>query len=220
MSKTKEWLLVGAILLPVVLGWAHARPFHDGLVIAQAPQADRGKEKEKKRPSAPPSQQRQVQPQQQQVQPPPPPPGQERRQERQVQPPPPPPGQERRQERQVQPPLPQQRRCSRHRSRNHGSNWCSRDPHKVRSLCRFRSSNKVNAVPGARRSNRRVRSHRSSRSDSPPWHRPRFNRRLRRPDLKRRNCNAPSCHRRLRIMRPVLMMSAGLAARCARATVS
>jgi outer membrane protein OmpA-like peptidoglycan-associated protein len=106
MSKTKEWLLVGAILLPVVLGWAHATPFHDGLVIAQAPQADQEKEKEKKRPSAPPSQQRQVQPQQQQVQPPPPPPGQERRQERQVQPPPLPPGQERRQERQVQPPPP------------------------------------------------------------------------------------------------------------------
>jgi len=110
-------------------------------------------------------------------------------------------------------------RFSRRRQHNHSSNRCSR-PHRVRSLRRFRSSNKVNAVPGAWRSNRRVRLHRSSRSDSPPWHRPRFNRRLRRPDLKRRNSNAPSCHRRLRIMRPVLKMSAGLAARCVRAIVS
>jgi outer membrane protein OmpA-like peptidoglycan-associated protein len=109
MSKTKEWLLVGTILLAVALGSAHATPFDGVLVIAQAPQADQEKEKEKKppqRPSPPPPQQRQVQPPPQQppVQPPPSPPPQ-----RQVQPPPPPPGQERRQERQVQPPPPQQR---------------------------------------------------------------------------------------------------------------
>jgi outer membrane protein OmpA-like peptidoglycan-associated protein len=109
MSKTKEWLLVGTILLAVALGSAHATPFEGVLVIAQAPQADQEKEKEKKppqRPSPPPPQQRQVQPPPQQppVQPPPSPP-----QQRQVQPPPPPPGQERRQERQVQPPPPQQR---------------------------------------------------------------------------------------------------------------
>jgi outer membrane protein OmpA-like peptidoglycan-associated protein len=123
MSKTKKWLLVGTILLAVALGSAHATPFDGVLVIAQAPQTDQEKEKEKKppqRPGPPQPQQRQVQPppQQRQVQPPPPPPGQERRQERQVQPPapqqrevqpPPPPGQERRQERQVQPPAPQQR---------------------------------------------------------------------------------------------------------------
>jgi outer membrane protein OmpA-like peptidoglycan-associated protein len=109
MSKTKEWLLVGTILLAVAVGSAHATPFDGVLVIAQAPRADQEKEKEKKppqRPSPPPPQQRQVQPPPQQppVQPPPSPP-----QQRQVQPPPPPPGQERRQERQVQPPPPQQR---------------------------------------------------------------------------------------------------------------
>jgi outer membrane protein OmpA-like peptidoglycan-associated protein len=109
MSKTKEWLLVGTILLAVAVGSAHATPFDGVLVIAQAPQADQEKEKEKKppqRPNTPPPQQRQVQPPPQQppVQPPPSPPPQ-----RQVQPPPPPPGQERRQERQVQPPPPQQR---------------------------------------------------------------------------------------------------------------
>jgi outer membrane protein OmpA-like peptidoglycan-associated protein len=139
MFRTKDWLLVGTILLAVALGSAHATPFDGVLVIAQAPQADQEKEKEKKppqRPSPPqPPQQRQVQPppqqphvqppppppQQRQVQPPPAAPGQERRQERQVQPPPPPPqqrqvqppppppGQERLQERQVQPPPPQQR---------------------------------------------------------------------------------------------------------------
>jgi outer membrane protein OmpA-like peptidoglycan-associated protein len=109
MFRTKDWLLVGTILLAVALGSAHATPFDGVLVIAQAPQADQEKEKEKKppqRPSPPPPQQRQVQPPPQQppVQPPPSPP-----QQRQVQPPPPPPGQERRQERQVQPPPPQQR---------------------------------------------------------------------------------------------------------------
>jgi outer membrane protein OmpA-like peptidoglycan-associated protein len=109
MSKTKEWLLVGTILLAVAVGSAHATPFDGVLVIAQAPQADQEKEKEKKppqRPNTPPPQQRQVQPPPQQppVQPPPSPPPQ-----RQVQPPPPPPGQERRQERQVQPPPLQQR---------------------------------------------------------------------------------------------------------------
>jgi outer membrane protein OmpA-like peptidoglycan-associated protein len=108
MFKTKEWLLVGTILLAVALGSAHAAPFDGMLVIAQTPQPDQEKEKEKKppqRPSLPPPQQRQVQPPQQPpVQPAPSPPAQ-----RQVQPPPPPPGQERRQERQVQPPPPQQR---------------------------------------------------------------------------------------------------------------
>jgi outer membrane protein OmpA-like peptidoglycan-associated protein len=108
MFKTKEWLLVGTILLAVALGSAHAAPFDGMLVIAQTPQPDQEKEKEKKppqRPSLPPPQQRQVQPPQQPpVQPAPSPPPQ-----RQVQPPPPPPGQERRQERQVQPPPPQQR---------------------------------------------------------------------------------------------------------------
>jgi outer membrane protein OmpA-like peptidoglycan-associated protein len=123
MFKTKEWLLVGTILLDVALGSARATPFDGVLVIAQAPQADQEKEKEKKqpqRPSPPPPQQRQVQPPpqqppvqpppppppQRQVQPPPPPPGQERRQERQVQPPPPSPGQQQLQQRQVQPPPP------------------------------------------------------------------------------------------------------------------
>jgi outer membrane protein OmpA-like peptidoglycan-associated protein len=131
MFKTKEWLLLGTILLAVALGSAHAAPFDGVLVIAQTPQADQEKEKEKKppqRPSPPPPQQRQVQPPppqppvqpapspppQRQVQPPPPPPGQERREERQVQPPPPqqrevqppppPPGQQQLQQRQVQPP--------------------------------------------------------------------------------------------------------------------
>ena len=108
MFKTKEWLLVGTILLAAALGSAHAAPFDGMLVIAQTPQPDQEKEKEKKppqRPSLPPPQQRQVQPPQQPpVQPAPSPPPQ-----RQVQPPPPPPGQERRQERQVQPPPPQQR---------------------------------------------------------------------------------------------------------------
>src|SRR5215470_13672163 len=130
MSKTKDWLLVGTILLAVALASTHATPFDGVLVIAQAPQADQEKEKEKKppqRPSQPPPgqeqrrerqvqpppapqgqqqpQERQVQPppQQRQVQPPPSPPGQEQR-ERQVQPPPAPPGQEQRRERQVQPP--------------------------------------------------------------------------------------------------------------------
>jgi len=106
MFKTKEWLLVGTILLAVALASAHATPFDGVLVIAQAPQADQEKKKEKKppqRPNAPQPQQRQVQspPQQQQVQPPSPPPGQERRQERQVQPPP-------SQQREVQPPSQQQ----------------------------------------------------------------------------------------------------------------
>jgi outer membrane protein OmpA-like peptidoglycan-associated protein len=116
MFRTKDWLLVGTILLAVALGSAHATPFDGVLVIAQAPQADQEKEKEKKppqRPSPPqPPQQRQVQPppQQPQVQPPPPPPQQPQvqppppPQQRQVQPPPAAPGQERRQERQVQPP--------------------------------------------------------------------------------------------------------------------
>jgi len=135
MSKTKDWLLVGTILLAVALASTHATPFDGVLVIAQAPQADQEKEKEKKppqRPSQPPPgqeqrrerqvqppparqgqqqpQERQVQPPppQRQVQPPPSPPGQEQRRERQVQPPPTPPGQQP-QERQVQPPPPQQR---------------------------------------------------------------------------------------------------------------
>src|SRR5215471_14152130 len=132
MSKTKDWLLVGTILLAVALSSAHATPFDGVLVIAQAPQADQEKEKEKKppqRPTQPPPGQeqrreRQVQPppgqqpQERQVQPPPPqqrlvllpppPPGQEQRRERQVQPPPAPQGQQP-QERQVQPPSPQQR---------------------------------------------------------------------------------------------------------------
>jgi outer membrane protein OmpA-like peptidoglycan-associated protein len=111
MFQTKGWLLVGTILLAVALGSAHATPFDGVLVIAQAPQTDQEKEKEKKpsqRPSPPGQEQRrerqvqppaapqgQQQPQERQVQPPP---------QRQVQPPPPPPGQERRQERQVQPP--------------------------------------------------------------------------------------------------------------------
>src|SRR5499427_5063408 len=122
MSKTKDWLLVGTILLAVALASAHATPFDGVLVIAQAPQADQppqrpsqpppGQEQRRERqvqpPSTPPGQQpqeRQVQPppQQRQVQPPPPPPGQEQRRERQVQPPPTPPGQQP-QERQVQPP--------------------------------------------------------------------------------------------------------------------
>src|SRR5499427_7787488 len=115
MSKTKEWLLVGTILLAVALASAHATPFDGVLVIAQAPQADQEKEKEKKppqRPSQPPPGQEQRR--ERQVQPPPTPPGQQQRQERQVQPPPPqqrqvqpppsPPGQEQRRERQVQPP--------------------------------------------------------------------------------------------------------------------
>jgi len=119
MFKTKEWLLVGTILLAVALASAHATPFDGVLVIAQAPQADQEKKKEKKppqRPNAPQPQQRQVQspPQQQQVQPPSPPPGQERRQERQVQPPPsqqqqvqpPPQQQQQRQQREAQPPPP------------------------------------------------------------------------------------------------------------------
>src|SRR6516164_5298541 len=135
MSKTKDWLLVGTILLAAALASAHATPFDGVLVIAQAPQADQEKEKEKKspqRPSQPPPgqeqrrerqvqpppapqgqqqpQERQVQPPpQQQVQPPPSPPGQEQRRERQVQPPPAQPGQQQPQERQVQPPPPQQR---------------------------------------------------------------------------------------------------------------
>src|SRR5215472_6565469 len=137
MSKTKDWLLVGTILLAVALASTHATPFDGVLVIAQAPQADQEKEKEKKppqRPSQPPPgqeqrrerqvqppptppgqqqpQERQVQPpppQQRQVQPPPLPPGQEQPRERQVQPPPTPPGQQQPQERQVQPPPPQQR---------------------------------------------------------------------------------------------------------------
>jgi outer membrane protein OmpA-like peptidoglycan-associated protein len=106
MFKTKEWLLVGTILLDVALGSAHATPFDGVLVIAQTPQADQEKEKKPpQRPSPPPPQQRQVQPPPQPpVQPPPPPP-----QQRQVQPPQPPSGQERRQERQLQPPPPQQR---------------------------------------------------------------------------------------------------------------
>jgi len=119
MFKTKEWLLVGTILLAVALASAHATPFDGVLVIAQAPQADQEKKKEKKppqRPNAPQPQQRQVQspPQQQQVQPPSPPPGQERRQERQVQPPPSqqqqvqptPQQQQQRQQREAQPPPP------------------------------------------------------------------------------------------------------------------
>jgi outer membrane protein OmpA-like peptidoglycan-associated protein len=95
MSKTKERLLVGAILSSVVLGSAHARPLDSVLVIAQAPQTEQEKEKKQPKPPGPPS------PQQRQVQPPPPPP-----QQREVQPPPPPP-----QQRQVQPPPspPQQR---------------------------------------------------------------------------------------------------------------
>src|SRR5215472_13823869 len=120
MSKTKDWLLVGTILLAVALASAHATPFDGVLVIAQAPQADQpppGQEQRRERqvqpPPTPPGQQpqeRQVQPppQQRQVQPPPPPPGQEQRRERQVQPPPAPQGQQP-QERQVQPPPPQQR---------------------------------------------------------------------------------------------------------------
>src|SRR5215470_13598907 len=130
MSKTKDWLLVGTILLAVALSSAHATPFDGVLVIAQAPQADQEKEKEKKppqRPTQPPPGQeqrreRQVQPppgqqpQERQVQPPPPqqrqvqppPPRPEQRGERQVQPPPAPQGQQP-QERQVQPPSPQQR---------------------------------------------------------------------------------------------------------------
>jgi outer membrane protein OmpA-like peptidoglycan-associated protein len=111
MFQTKGWLLVGTILLAVALGSAHATPFDGVLVIAQAPQTDQEKEKEKKpsqRPSPPGQEQRrerqvqppaapqgQQQPQERQVQPPP---------QRQVQPPPPPPGQEQRRERQVQPP--------------------------------------------------------------------------------------------------------------------
>src|SRR5215467_7917526 len=127
MSKTKDWLLVGTILLAVALASAHATPFDGVLVIAQAPQADQppqrpsqpppGQEQRRERQVQPPPapqgqqqpQERQVQPppQQRQVQPPPSPPGQEQRRERQVQPPPTPPGQQP-QERQVQPP-PQQR---------------------------------------------------------------------------------------------------------------
>jgi outer membrane protein OmpA-like peptidoglycan-associated protein len=128
MSKTKERLLVGTICSTLVLGSAHAIPFDSVLVIAQAPQLDQDKEKEKKppqRPSPPGQEQRrerQVQPpqqpqerqvpppspQQRRVQPPPQPPGQEQRRERQVQPPPTPPGQHQPQERQVPPPSPQQ----------------------------------------------------------------------------------------------------------------
>jgi outer membrane protein OmpA-like peptidoglycan-associated protein len=128
MSKTKERLLVGTICSTLVLGSAHAIPFDSVLVIAQAPQLDQDKEKEKKppqRPSPPGQEQRrerQVQPpqqpqerqvpppspQQRRVQPPPQPPGQEQRRERQVQPPPTPPGQQQPQERQVPPPSPQQ----------------------------------------------------------------------------------------------------------------
>jgi outer membrane protein OmpA-like peptidoglycan-associated protein len=107
MFKTKEWLLVGTILLDVALGSAHATPLDGVLVIAQTAQTDQEKEKKPpQRPSPPPPQQRQVQPPPQPpVQPPPPPP-----QQRQVQPPPSPPGQERRQEREIQsPPPPQQR---------------------------------------------------------------------------------------------------------------
>jgi outer membrane protein OmpA-like peptidoglycan-associated protein len=128
MFQTKGWLLVGTILLAVALGSAHATPFDGVLVIAQAPQTDQEKEKEKKpsqRPSPPGQEQRrerqvqppaapqgqqqpqerQVQPPpQRQVQPPPPPPGQEQRRERQVQPPAAPQGQQQPQERQVQPP--------------------------------------------------------------------------------------------------------------------
>jgi len=55
MSKTKEWLLVGTILLAVALGSAHATPFDGVLMIAQAPQADQEKEKEKKPPAAEPA---------------------------------------------------------------------------------------------------------------------------------------------------------------------
>jgi outer membrane protein OmpA-like peptidoglycan-associated protein len=135
MFQTKGWLLVGTILLAVALGSAHATPFDGVLVIAQAPQTDQEKEKEKKpsqRPSPPGQEQRrerqvqppaapqgqqqpqerQVQPppQQRQAQPPPPPPGQEQRRERQVQPPAAPQGQQQPQERQVQPP-PQQRQA-------------------------------------------------------------------------------------------------------------
>jgi outer membrane biosynthesis protein TonB len=79
MFKTKEWLLVGTMLLDVALGSAHATPFDGMLVIAQTPQADQEKEKKPpQRPSPPPPQQRQVQPPppQPQVQPPPPPPQQ------------------------------------------------------------------------------------------------------------------------------------------------
>src|ERR1700747_2360143 len=59
MFRTKDWLLVGTILLAVALGSAHATPFDGVLVIAQTPQADQEKEKEKKppqRPSPPPPQ--------------------------------------------------------------------------------------------------------------------------------------------------------------------
>ena len=107
-------------------------------------------------------------------------------------------------------------RYNRHRR---SSVKCSR-PHRARSLYQFHSSSKVNAAAKPPRCNRRVRLHRSSRSDSPRWHRPRFNCRLRRPDLRRHRSNGPSCHRRLRIMRGILMMSAEPVARCAKATVS
>src|SRR5262249_23448567 len=66
MSKTKDGLLFGTILLAVALSSAHATPFDGVLVIAQAPQADQEKEKEKKPPQRPT----------------PPPPGQEQRRER------------------------------------------------------------------------------------------------------------------------------------------
>jgi len=113
MSKTKKRLLVGAISSTLLLGLAYAAPLNS-VLVAQAPQVDQEKDKEKKpqRPSPPGQerrQERQVQPpqspsQQQQVQPPTQPPGQERRQERQVQPPPIQPGQQQPQQRQVQPP--------------------------------------------------------------------------------------------------------------------
>src|SRR6516225_366095 len=111
MFKAKEQLLASTILLAVAIGTAHAAPFDNVLVIAQASQTEQ--EKEKKPPQRPgPPQQREVQPpapppqqrQQREVQPPAPPP-----QQREVQPPPPPPQQ--RQQREVQPPpLPPQQR--------------------------------------------------------------------------------------------------------------
>ena len=106
MFKAKEQLLASTILLAVAIGTAHAAPFDNVLVIAQASQTEQ--EKEKKPPQRPgPPQQREVQPpapppqqrQQREVQPPPPPP-----QQREVQPPPPLPQQ--RQQREVQPPPP------------------------------------------------------------------------------------------------------------------
>src|SRR5438477_7460886 len=218
MSKIKQGLLVGTVLSTLVLTSVHAAPLEGVLVIAQAPQADQQTEKEKKSPQRPNQQppgqeqrrERQVQPpppqgqqqpqerqlqppaQQRQVQPPPSPPGQEQRRERQVQPPPPQ-GQQQPQERQVQPPPSQQREMQ--------------PPPQGAQPLPVPQQQQGQRGGEAPRCNRRVRLHRSSRY-SPRWHRPRFNCRLRRPDLRRHRSNGPSCHRRLRIMRGILMMSA------------